>query len=375
VKRALLAALAASATVAAVAGDAHAYPQFQVGKEQACAACHITPSGGGLLDGMGPVTAEDDATFGGNPAFLHGAVDLPEWLFLGGDVRGAAGYSNNGDGKPAAFPMQVEAYGAFRSGKITGYLTLGAAVPNEEEPINTLLLREHWVMYRTSENADPGFYVRAGRFMPVYGLRQAEHPIYTRRYGGTPLYGETYGVTFGYLSPGFEVHASAFMRDRLRSDFALEKGDGGAVYAEKRVTETASVGVEWRFAKSEEEWRAQGGFTGKLWLAGIKTQLSAEAQIVHQKFEVAGSSARNQLVGYLFASWQGKKGFMVDLGIGHYDEDLSIEKLDRDCVDLNIHWFALSHLELVLMNRFQLVGLGDGGDNSYFSLLQAHYRL
>lgn len=368
-------AVALAVGILATASVARAYPQYQLGKEQTCAACHLTPSGGGLLDGMGPSTAEDEATWGGDPGFLHGKVTLPDWLLLGGDVRLAGGLNNNGEAEPAIIPMQAEVYGAFHKGKLSGYATVGGGIPKEGAAVNALLLREHWLMYRTADASDPGFYVRVGRFLPVYGLRQAEHIIYTRRYGGAPLYGETYGLTAGYTSPGFEVHLTGFLRDRLRKDFALEQGDGIALYAEKRVTEKAAVGVEWRFAKSDAEWRAQGGVTGKVWLDGLHTQLSGELQVVHQKFDIAGSTARNQLVGYLMGSWQGKKGFMVDLGLGHYDEDLSIKDLDRDCVDLNVHWFMLSHLELVLMNRVQTIGLGNGGDTSFYSLLQAHYRI
>lgn len=361
--------------LAATAAVAHAYPQYQLGHEQTCSACHLNPAGGGLLDGMGPLTAEDEATWGGNPAFLHGAIDLPDWLLLGGDVRFAGGVSNNGKTAPAAFPMQIETYEAIHKSHITAYLTVGAAIPKEGEAINALLLREHWAMYRTADGADPGLYVKVGRFMPTYGLRQAEHIIYTRRYGGTPLYGETYGIAAGYVAPGFEVHLTGFIRDRLRDDYALEKGDGVALYAEKRVTEKIAIGAEGRFAKSEDEWRGQGGITGKYWLDGPKLQLSGEVQLVHQKFDAPGTTARNQLVGYFMGSWQGKHGFLVDLGLGHYDEDLAIKNLDRDCVDLNVHWMMLSHLELVLMNRVQTIGFGSGGDTSFYSLLQAHYRI
>src|SRR5690349_22962102 len=188
-------ALVVGVVLAATAAVAHAYPQYQLGHEQTCSACHLNPAGGGLLDGMGPLTAEDEATWGGNPAFLHGAIDLPDWLLVGGDLRAAGGVSNNGETSPALFPMQVETYAAVHKNSITAYATVGAAVPKEDEKINALLLREHWVMYRTADGADPGYYVKAGRFMPTFGLRQAEHIIYTRRYGGTPLYGETYGIT------------------------------------------------------------------------------------------------------------------------------------------------------------------------------------
>jgi hypothetical protein len=42
---------------------------------------------------------------------------------------------------------------------------------------------------------------------------------------------------------------------------------------------------------------------------------------------------------------------------------------------VNVHFFALSHLELILMNRYQMIGFGSGGDSSGFSMLQLHYRI
>jgi hypothetical protein len=364
-------------TVVALCGSAavaHAYPQFQVNKERTCTACHIAPGGGGLLDGMGGLTAEDISTWEGDPGFLHGAVELPAWLFLGGDFRGATGLHSPGSSADfALIPMQGELYGAGKFDSLTVYATLGFAFAKEDKPSNSVLAREHWLMYRSSDGGEPGVYVRAGRFMPVYGLRYAEHVLYTRRYGGTPLYGETYGIGGGWLSPDLEVHATVFMRDRLREDYALERGDGAALYAEKRFGDKLAIGVEGRFAQSPDDRRIQGGVTAKYWLAGLETQLGGELQIVNQKFDVG--EARNQLVGTLIASWQGVKGFMVDLAFGTYDQDMSMKNTYRDAIDLNIHWFAHSHVEVLLTNRLQMIGLGDGGDTSYYSLVQLHYRL
>ena len=77
----------------------------------------------------------------------------------------------------------------------------------------------------------------------------------------------------------------------------------------------------------------------------------------------------------LLATYVVRPGLFVDLGIGHYDEDIAIAKVDRDAVDLNVHWFPQSHLELVLMGGLRQIGLGSGGDSSGYALLQVHYRL
>jgi hypothetical protein len=56
---------------------------------------------------------------------------------------------------------------------------------------------------------------------------------------------------------------------------------------------------------------------------------------------------------------------------------LAVEGLDRDALDVNLHWFMTSHVELVLQNRIEGIGIGasTGGATSGWSLLHAHYRL
>jgi len=366
--RSVLTVVAIVGVLAALGGVAHAYPQYQLSKEQTCGSCHISPVGGGLLNDYGELTAEEESQWGGNPAFLHGAVELPDWLSVGGDLRGAGGATNNGRGLGGAgFPMQTELYvhaekDAF-SVNVTGGLTL-----KEDKPFPWS--REHFLMWKQGDG--DGGYARVGRFMPVVGLRMPEHPFLIRRYGGTPLFGEVYGVNAGWLSPGLEAHVTAFVHDPLLD--SIEQGDGAALYVEKRFGNKA-VGLIDRYTTSDTDTRLQGGLTGKLWLEGAKVLLAAEGQAVRQDFKFDRGPTRVQLVGQFVATYFARPGLFVGLGVGHFDEDLAVKGLDRDAIDVNIHWFAISHLELVLMNRVQLIGQGSGGDTSGYSLLQVHYRI
>lgn len=364
--RALLiaAALAATATVA------HAYPQYQLSREQTCGACHLSPTGGGLLNDNGELTDEDDAKWGGDPTFLHGAATLPDWLHLGGDVRFAAGASDRGGGLgPAAFPMQVELHGQVDQGPVQIVADLGVTIPKEGEPASAILSRQHYVQW-TQHPGDDGWYGRIGRFMPTFGLRLAEHTAYTRRYGGTPLFGEGYAAALGWVGAAGEVHLTGFSRDRLRS--SVEDADGAALHAEKRFGR-ASVGVQARYANGDEDVRTHGGVNGKLWLEGPALLFQAEAQYVRQNLEVGPT--RNQLVGYLMTTWFPHKAYMLNVGLGHYDQDVKVADVDRDTVEVNLHWFPKPHFELVLMGRLQTIGFGSGGPNSGYGLLQFHYRL
>ena len=62
-------------------------------------------------------------------------------------------------------------------------------------------------------------------------------------------------------------------------------------------------------------------------------------------------------------------------GFGHFDENIRIKNLDRDCVDLNVHFFATSHFEAILNARAEFIGLCKGGPTGAYAFLQGHYRL
>src|SRR5260221_14232625 len=112
-------------------------------------------------------------------------------------------------------------------------------------------------MWQPEPGSDHGLYVRAGRFMPIYGLRLAEHNDYTRRYGQTPLYGETYGAAVEYVDPAWEVHITGFVHDPIQS--SDEHGNGAAAYGEVRAAKTMSIGLEGRYAKGDDDSRLAGG--------------------------------------------------------------------------------------------------------------------
>jgi hypothetical protein len=232
--------------------------------------------------------------------------------------------------------------------------------------------REHYLMWQDSPGATTGLYVRAGRFMPVFGLRLVEHPVYTRRYGGTPLYADTYAAAVEYIQSDWEIHATGFVEDPLIDPVVRDRG--GAAYGEYRASDQLAIGAELMVAGSNGVTRVRGGATGKLYLPGPDTLIQAELQLV--RADVAGP-AQSQIVGYAMASKFLTPALLLDVGLGHYDENVAIAGLDRDAVDVNLHWFLTSHLELVLQNRVEGIGIGAsrGGPSSGWSLLHAHYRL
>jgi hypothetical protein len=379
-RHAVIRVLGAAVLVVALAGHrAAAYPQYQLGREPTCSGCHLSPSGGGLLHENGLAVAEAMSQFGTAPEVMYGTLPLPGWLALGGDLRGAVGYFRTPDSTVTGFPMQADLYAHAASHGFSVQLTVGVRpaqwIRGNGTPgvIDRLWSREHYVMWQQHPGGNDGLYVRAGRFLPVFGLRLVEHVAYTRRYGGMPLYAETYAAAVEYVTPAWEAHLTGFLEDPLIDP--VSHGNGVAGYAEVRLTERLAVGGEAMLTVSDGLATLRGGATGKGYVPSADLLVQAELQLVHP--QVRGGGAPNQLVGYVMASRPFGAALLLDIGLGHYDENVAIAGLDRDAVDVNLHWFVTSHLELVLQNRIAGIGIGasTGGPTGGWSLLHAHYRL
>jgi hypothetical protein len=369
--------LIALTAAAALVGTADAYPQFQLSRDKTCTGCHVSPAGGNLLTENGEGTSEGISTFGQSGAFLYGKVQPPSWLALGGDLRAATGYIETPEKVLAAFPMQIELYAHATLPEGFSVHVHGGPRPatfdsaTQKDGKNFLWSREHYLMWRTNPGTPFGLFVRAGRFMPVFGLRFAEHPMYTRRFGGTPLWGDTYGVAVEYISEKFEAHATGFIKDPVIE--SVQHASGGAAYAELRPTERSSVGAGGMIEVSEDDKKFRGAVTGKYYLPGPDLLLQTEVQVMNQRID--GGGAPVQLIGNVVVSRYLGTGFLLDAGIGHFDSNIRIRDLDRDCIDVNLHWFTTSHVELIFNGRFEAIAFAEGGDPHVFALLQAHYRL
>jgi hypothetical protein len=357
---------------------ADAYPQFQVRGDTTCTGCHIAPAGGGPLNENGRVFAESISTYGTSPEFLNGAFETPDWLTLGGDFRSLAGFFASPQRYLLAVPMQADLYAHATRGQFGAQLTLGYRPPQDGNRATTSLwAREHYITWQSDPGERTGLYVRLGHFMPVFGLRIVEHPTYVRRFGGTPLFAETYAAAVEMVDDRFEGHVTGFIKDPLMDP--VVDATGAAVYGEYQVGGQTRVGGGGMLQQFDWQriWRAE--VTGKHFLPSAKVLVQGELQFMYSQIAGEGTShdfGVKGIVGYLMGSYQPIDSIMIDLGLSHYDPNLRVTGLDRDCIDLNVHWFVTSHVEAMLVNRFELVGWNWEGDQmSGWTMLQAHYRL
>jgi hypothetical protein len=202
-------AFLAGTALALAAAHASAEPIFLARQYARCTTCHFSPTGGGLLTPYGrSLTREELSTMGrghssapaagadGEQGFLFGALgNRLGKLSLGIDLRPSRLAVRFPGGKENRnLLMNAEITAAFRSRGWTAYGTLG------RQPLRAEGTRvdsfEHWVGY----DSPKGFGFRAGRFLPAYGVKFADHTAFNRKPLGLDTFDQIYGVELSHTT-------------------------------------------------------------------------------------------------------------------------------------------------------------------------------
>ncbi|MDR7422963.1 MAG: hypothetical protein QN159_10935 [Armatimonadota bacterium] len=362
----------------------HAYPQWQFTTGAVrCNQCHFAPAGGGLITGYGrDFNGEDLATFEGDGAFAHGAVDLPGHLKLGADLRLAAlAHDNGGADSPqrALFPMQADVHARVIFGEFALQAIGGARgqvrhldselPPGTVRPANPhrLISREHWLSWQP---AAQGVYVRAGRFFAPFGLRLAEHVANIRRDLGFNTLQETYNLSGGYLADGWEAHATVLGPDFLQSG---SRETGFAAFGEYRLLDrTAAIGAQSKFTGEPGSKRWVAGLVWKMYFEPASLLALAEANYALQMPSAASASV-GQFVGLFGLSWLPPlKGLLITAWVEKTQTDVTLADTGLGAFTGLLSWFPYAHFEVQLVGRFVAA---DDGDIWPTFLAQLHYFL
>ncbi len=367
--------LALAIVIAIAPRIAAAYPQFQValGSDR-CSACHFSPAGGGLLTDFGRDEAGGTVSGRGNGTFLHGGVELPSWLQLGGDFRTALLAKKLPDRETdlLAFPMQADTYTRIAAGPISLNITLGlnGAARGRVEgatPLTYLASRQHYVMYDSASVT-----VRAGRFFPVFGVRTQDHTAYPRRYLDQSTLEEPYALEVGVSGADWEGYVAAFLGNPIAFTGSGATATGGTAYYERRAGNTVIAGNA-RFAMTDDDRRVLLGAIGKHWLEKPGLMLIGELDVQRQSFP-GGGTTRLQMLAFAQVTKLIMPGYMFGATFQRWASDLTLEGSSRNALQLDVQMFPYAHLELHLLTRLEATG-DDAAHPNRLALLQLHYTL
>lgn len=208
------------------AGHAWAFPEMVRHGYTQCTACHVSPAGGGVLNKYGRELASEllsTWSYQDESQFLHSKIgkDLAEKGYLfGGDVRYINTYIKDSDHeKSHAFFMMADLQTAYQTGLFTGVVSVGQLERQNETGIHgNFNSTEYYGLARFSDELG----IRAGRFMPAYGINFPDHTLFIKEMiGFIPAY-QFDSVEASYLGERWTVLATAARTTPQTRTFAQE---------------------------------------------------------------------------------------------------------------------------------------------------------
>jgi hypothetical protein len=262
---------------------AHAYPWMIRHEYQGCVPCHADPSGAGLLTEYGRAMGENvlRMRYGTPPPdempkyarFLFG-VPTPDWLLLGGSVRGGIQFLDTPSAAPpppnppytsghfSILYLQMETdlraqvtVKRFRAYGGLGYMHLNASTTQiTTRPTDNLVSREHWIGVDLGE--DKQFLLRAGRIDVPFGIRTDEHDLLVRNTQTTRTNineSQQYGLALYYGGQAGRGEIMALLGNYVvNPDAARERGYAG--YFEFNVASKAAFGLSSLVTYAQEDY-------------------------------------------------------------------------------------------------------------------------
>ena len=219
------------------AGRAGAEPRFLSKQYTRCSSCHYSAAGGGLLTPYGRslsgqelsttrrMNAQPGAegTVSGEEAFLYDAFgEALGPVQLGITLRPSyLHYESGSFSDDRNLLMNADVEGAYRAHGFTVYGEAGR-IPEIGTQEAKLYSREHWVSYEGKH----GIGIKAGRYMPAYGVYFSDHTSLNRNDLGFDKYDQVYGVEISHTSERSLVQVS-FSPGRAES---IVNDDGGSSF-------------------------------------------------------------------------------------------------------------------------------------------------
>ena len=381
---------------------AHAYPWMIRHGYTNCSACHVDPSGWGLLTEYGRAQAqivlptlwgkkpEDVEPF---PGIAYGLVPLPSWLNVGLSLRGSVLSVTTSTGTSWRDILMIAdlragvSAGPFIASVSIGYVPTGAklaAITNQQH--DNIVSREHWLGVRLDDNK---LYFLGGRMNLPFGLRNVEHPFFVRsatrtdtdsyqQYGGQVVWDApnirtaVMGIAgnFAIRDPAFrEVGYSGYVEGAFSNSFTLGLSSL-LTHADRGLNSISNPYVfsDPFFGASNDLRQAHGLFSR--WRIDDRWVLLSEADLL---IESASGVQRD---------WGGAGLVQADYELFqglHFI--LSAEALHQRQVTsyggwFSVDWFFFPGCEARLDTIFTEYGVPGGGHEPSFSVLgQLHFSM
>ncbi len=349
---------------------AFSYPEMVRHGYVNCIACHMSPTGSGVLTAYGRELSRELLSQKGKEGesqFAYGVVKLPEWLSLGGDFRNLVLYKDTPttrEGRVILMQADFEMAGSYGKFILDG--TLGyRETPNAESATNHFISRRHFLNYRPSDELS----FRVGRFQPSFGITTADHAIVTKRGLNWDQGSETYNLEAAWIGEKYNTFLTTVLGRPDNTKLNREKGI--ALNTSFSFLDRFKTGLSYFYGSNQAQKRHIYGTWGILGVTSyfyVLTELDFQAVISNAG---SGLDPGSQLgfvnynkIDYEF--FQGFHGFStLEIQKASFSKSNTLGKF----VGLGIQYFPRPHFELSLTLQKQFYAILSEPTNLAFLLV------
>lgn len=326
----------------------YAYPENVRHGYVNCTTCHYSPTGGGLTTPYGRELSRDlMSTWGkeGKEALpFYGVLSRPPWLDFGGDLRVVQIYRNNPYLEEAKFiPMQFDAEVAAFFKNFTAVTTVGFVKKDDGSTYEYELgSRRHYLMLRPTKTLA----IRAGKFLPNFGLNIPDHIVSTKRNLNFDQGSESYNAELSYIDQKVNIFATGIFGrpDRTR----LNKEKGASLSANYAIWNKLKIGGSYFYGKNNRWKRHIWGLSGIL---GFTQHLYLLSEWDFQKSRSLRSAASTYQWGrftYNKLGYEFIKGIHTFFAYDMAKTDIKEELSKSYSFGPGLLWYPRPHYELSL---------------------------
>lgn len=341
-----------SIIVSALLGASHswAFPEMIRKGYSSCIHCHVSPTGGGVLNDHGreiiaPLLSWQASE--GEARFAYGFFDLPKRLNLGGDIRIIQTRLSSPQVQETRFIlMQADLETAVHYKRFTADATLG--VDSHLFPVS----RRHYLIYYMEKE----WAIRAGRFMPAYGINTPDHTIVTQRGLGWDTGSETYNVETSWIDESLSLYGTLILGRPDSSD--LNRESGASLSSSSYFHESYKIGLSYFYGSRNTSTRHVSGLFGILGFTPEFFLLSEwDLQMLAPKS--MGATSRLGFVDYQKLDYEFLQGFHVYLSQQFRRLDFGSSQSAWEAYSLGSQIFPRPHFEIDLQWQKQRSFSGD----------------
>jgi hypothetical protein len=332
--------------------QAFAYPEFIRHGYVNCTACHISPTGGGVINHYGRELSRASLSTWGyegeeKPAYF---INQPEWLNLGGDYRSVYNYQDTPLAEMGMYQfmqLDIEAAAQYKS------WTFDASV-GYQDPVHGqtwrdhLISRKHYIMYHFTDEVA----LRGGRFFPEYGIFTPNHVLTIKEqlniYQPQPLGdGESYNLEFSYIGDPWNVIVTQIFG--RPDDPSVQRYVGTSVWGGYNISDHDKIGLSFMYETNDFNHRY---VTGPFGLLGVTERLyvmtEGDFQALTPKSATSSPPTQWGFIETTRAGYELVQGLHLVLDQEFARNNFSALSTLKQRYGAGVWWFPRPHIELGL---------------------------